>query len=101
MKKIALTAVIVASLSAGAAMAEPFNNRGLDYAATVQPNTSVQRESVTAQANRFNNGGIHYMETISNSGNMSRSEVNPVVRGFNDRQNFSKANSEVRIGYAR
>jgi hypothetical protein len=101
MKKAALTVVIVASLSAGAAMAaEPFNDRGIDYVSTVQPDTSVQRESVTAQVNGFNNGGIDHLETVSVSSNTPRSDVNVAVRGFNDRRDFANADRDMQIGYS-
>ncbi len=110
MKKIALTVLIAASLSTGAAVgAEPFKNRGIDYRTTAQPDTSVQRDAVTAQANSFNDRGIDYVETISVSADTPRAEVNPIISGFNnrnnvvlnERQNLSKAGGEVRLGYSR
>lgn len=110
MKKIALTAVIVASLSTGVAVAEPFNNRGIDYRATVQSDASVQRESVTAQANRFNNQGSDYVESVSGSADTPRADVNVAITGFNNRdhvafsdkrQGLSDTQSDERIGYAR
>jgi hypothetical protein len=86
MKKIALTALVITSLSAGAALAaEPFNDRGIDYVATVQPDPSVQRESITAQANNFNDRGVDYVEAAEVSTKTLRSDVNPVVKGFNNR----------------
>jgi hypothetical protein len=110
MKKAALTVVIVASLSAGAAMAaEPFNDRGIDYVSTVQTDTSVQRESVTAQVNGFNNRGIDYIDATAVSSDTPRSDVSIAIKGFNDRhhvalsnarQGLSNADRDVRIGYS-
>ncbi len=110
MKKIALSFVIAASLSTGAALAaEPFKNRGIDYRTTAQPDTSVDRNAVTAQANTFNDRGIDYVETVLVGADTSRADVTPVVRGFNnrnnvvvnERQDLSNARDDVRLGYSR
>lgn len=110
MKKITFIAVIIAPLSAGAALAaEPFNDRGIDYVAMVQSDTSVQRESITPQANSFNNRGIDYVEAAEVSATTLRSDVNPVIKGFNDRSDFALAterqglstDGEVQVGYSR
>lgn len=110
MKKTALNLIIVASLSAGAAMAaEPFNDRSIDYVAAVKADTNVQRESVTAQANHFNDRSIDYTDATTVSANTPRSDVNLAIKGFNDRhhvaltkarQDLSNTEHDVQIGYS-
>jgi hypothetical protein len=109
MKKIALTALIAASLSTGAAVAaEPFKDRGIDYRAAAQPETSVEGDLVSIQANRFNDQGIDYVETVSGSAT-PRADVDVAVRGFKDRSHVAttierqdvSGEGEERFGYAR
>jgi hypothetical protein len=110
MKNIALTALITASLSTGAAVAaEPFKDRGIDYRTTAQPSTSLQSEAVSAQANSFNDRGIDYVEAAPVDANTTRSDVSIAITGFNDRdhialtdkrQNRSDDKGDERIGYA-
>lgn len=110
MKKIALTAIIVASLSTGAAVAgEPFKNRGIDYVNTVQTDTRLPREAVTVQIDRFKNGGFDYRDVVSVSDSTPRAEINPMVKGFNnrgdvafthERQDMSKVD-KAHVGYSR
>jgi hypothetical protein len=110
MKKIALTAVIVASLSTGAAVAaEPFKDRYIDYRATAQPEISLSSKVATVQVSRFNNGGIDYRDAVSVSATTPRAEVDPVISGFNDRSHAALANqrqgvsgeADERLGFNR
>lgn len=110
MKKSALSLIIAASLSAGTVMAaEPFKDRGIDYAATVQPDTSAQREAVMAHSNSFNDRGIDYVEAAPGGSDSPRTAVSIAVRGFNDRSHIAfttegqsvSAEDEVQLGYSR
>lgn len=110
MKKITLSIVIAASLSAGAAVAgESFKNRGIDYRTTAQSETSVPRDVVSIQANSFNDRGIDYVEAVPVGTNNSRADVSIAVRGFNDRDHIAftgkrqgvSAERDERVGYAK
>jgi hypothetical protein len=107
MKKITLTTLILASLSTGAAVAaEPFKDRGIDYRATAQPETTVPSDFASASANSFNDQGTDYVEAAPVGSDTPRSNVSIAVKGFNDRGHIALTNnrqglsSDERIGYA-
>lgn len=109
MKTTALALVIAAGLATGAAVAEPFNDRGINYIETVQPDPTARFEPAPADVTAFNNRGVNYINTAPAGSNAPGEMARVAVRGFNDRSHVgfsgglygdfnSRQENEVRLG---
>lgn len=109
MKTTALALALAATMATGAAVAEPFNERGINYAATVQPDPTLQREPAPADVSAFNDRGVNFINVAPAGSNQPGEPARVAVGGFNDRSHagfgvglYDDYNSgEVRIGEPR
>jgi hypothetical protein len=84
--KTTVAFILIAGLSlSSAALAEPFNDRGEDFRASVRSSASTAQQTVAATPNGFNNRGVDYIATAPTGSSEPLPEVMLTEHGFNQR----------------